>query len=676
VVHGFRHSIHLTLQESSAMSLWKRFSLPRLIHPVRTSPRAGRFRPALHSLEDRTVPSADLFADATVLTGSLVTATASNAGATAEASEPAGEGTSGEVNSVWWSWTAPANGYVEVNTIGSDFDTLLAVYTGSSVDSLALVAANDDAFDTQSQLLFLAQAGETYHIAVDGFDSTTGNIVLKLGTTPANDNFNAATVVAGGTVTGGNLAATREGGEPEGASDPVNSVWWNWAAAASGEVSIDTVGSDFDTLLAVYSGDVIDNLTLVAANDDFDFPNSLASKVTFNAVAGTSYRISIDGYLNETGNIVLNLPDAPPDNQPPAISNQSFSVNENSPAGMVVGTVAASDPDAGQTLSYAIIGGNGAGVFAIDSATGRITVADAAALDFESTTSFTLTVQVTDSGSPALAASATVTVNLNDVNESPSITSPAVFDVDENSAIGTLVGRVSASDPDAGQTLRYAIVAGNSGGAFAIDSISGDITVANTSALNYESTSSFSLTVEVRDDGVPVLPSTSTVMVNLNDVNDAPVLDNSGSMALGDIKTGQTNNSGTRVADLLASAGNRVSDEDAGALRGIAIVGADTSHGSWQYSLDNGATWLSLGSVSNGSARLLSAGARIRFVPGLLYSGTITNALTFRAWDQTSGVNGGLANTSTNGGSTAFSTATETASIQVRGLLGLGILGL
>jgi hypothetical protein len=155
-------------------------------------------------------------------------------------------------------------------------------------------------------------------------------------------------------------------------------------------------------------------------------------------------------------------------------------------------------------------------------------------------------------------------------------------------------------------------------------------------------------------------------------VNDAPVLDNSGSMALNAINMGQTNNNGTLVSELLASAGgNRISDQDAGAMRGIAITAADTSHGSWQFSLDGGATWRSLGSVSNGSARLLSADARIRFVPSLLYSGTVTNALTFRAWDQTTGVNGGLADTTTNGGTTAFSAVTETASIRVKSLLGL-----
>ena len=61
------------------------------------------------------------------------------------------------------------------------------------------------------------------------------------------------------------------------------------------------------------------------------------------------------------------------------------------------------DPDAGQAHTFAITAGNTAGAFAIDPSTGQITVANSAALDFETTPSFSLTVQVTDDGSPALS---------------------------------------------------------------------------------------------------------------------------------------------------------------------------------------------------------------------------------------------------------------------------------
>ena len=114
-------------------------------------------------------------------------------------------------------------------------------------------------------------------------------------------------------------------------------------------------------------------------------------------------------------------------NEAPTIANQSFGVNENTPNSTSVGTVVATDLDAGDSLTYAITGGNTGGAFAIDAATGEITVAttgeitvaNSAALDFETTPSFGLTVQVTDSG--ALSDSATVTINLTDVNDAPTI---------------------------------------------------------------------------------------------------------------------------------------------------------------------------------------------------------------------------------------------------------------
>jgi hypothetical protein len=532
-----------------------------------------RFRPGFLALEDRSVPAADLFANATLLEGSFVTATASNVGTTAEPGEPAGAGTHGVVNSVWWSWTAPVDGPVEVNTFGSELNTVLGVYTGDAVDQLTLVAANDDALDTQSQLVFEAVAGETYRIAVDGSEDSVGDIMVRLGVRPANDEFAGAVVVEGGTVTGHNMASTFEDGEPTaGTHGARNTVWWSWTAPASETVEVSTIGSDIDTVLAIYTGDAVDDLTLIAVNHDIAYPTWLASRIAFNAVAGTTYRIAVDGDLNEAGPIVLNLPGGSPENSPPEIAVQTFDVDENSAAGTVVGAVAASDPDPGQSLSYAITGGNESGAFAIDGETGEISVVGA--LDHEAIESYVLTIEVTDDGSPALSVAASVTVNVVDVNE-------------------------------------------------------------------------------------------------------APVLDNTGSMTLDEIGFGQTNNPGTLVADLIASAGgDRISDPDAGAVEGIAITAANTANGSWQFSTDGGATWQALGAVSNGSARLLTADARVRFVPNFLYSGTVTNALTFRAWDQTSGVNGGLADTTVNGGASAFSIATETASLRVRGLLGLGILGL
>src|SRR5688572_20662531 len=73
----------------------------------------------------------DRFADAQVISGSIGTTTDSNNGASKEPGEPNHAGEPGG-SSIWFRWTAPASGRFSFNTVGSSFDTLLAVYTGTS----------------------------------------------------------------------------------------------------------------------------------------------------------------------------------------------------------------------------------------------------------------------------------------------------------------------------------------------------------------------------------------------------------------------------------------------------------------------------------------------------------------------------------------------------------------
>lgn len=151
--------------------------------------------------------------------------------------------------------------------------------------------------------------------------------------------------------------------------------------------------------------------------------------------------------------------------------------------------------------------------------------------------------------------------------------------------------------------------------------------------------------------------------------NSAPVLNNLGSPQFGSVPEDATTGAGTTISAMIATGagGDPISDPDAIALEGIAVIAADTAHGTWEYSINGGTNWLSLGTPTAGASRLLAADAntRLRLLPSSNFSGTITSAITFRAWDRTSGTNGSTVNTSTSGGSTAFSSATETASIVV-----------
>jgi phospholipase/lecithinase/hemolysin len=126
-------------------------------------------------------PVNDNFANRITLQGTSATASGTNARATRESGEPRHAGNAGG-KSVWWTWTAPASGTVTVDTMGSNFDTLLGVYTGSSVSGLTTVASNDDAGGgtTASKLSFAATAGKQYQIAIDGYGGVAGSITLHV----------------------------------------------------------------------------------------------------------------------------------------------------------------------------------------------------------------------------------------------------------------------------------------------------------------------------------------------------------------------------------------------------------------------------------------------------------------------------------------------------------------
>ena len=372
--------------------------------------------------------------------------------------------------------------------------------------------------------------------------------------------------------------------------------------------------------------------------------------------------------LSSSASVVVFVDDG---NDAPVIADQTFSIDENSPVGTAAGKVAASDPDGGQTLTYSIVGGTAADAFAIDSDTGSITVENSSLLNFEVTPTFVLTVRVADNGTPGLCSTATITINLNDLNESATFLSAGPFEVDENVPDGTVVGTVTATDPDHATTLTYAITGGNPSGAFAIDPQTGVITVANASVLDFESNPTFTLTVRVTDNGTPAIPVSTSVVVTLNDVNDAPVLDNIGAMSLAAINQGDFTNQGTLVSALLTSAGEgRVADQDAGAKRGSRSSPRTrrVARGSTRpTAARRGSRWIGLERV--GALLAADSLTRVRFVPAPGYNGTLATGITFRAWDQTAGANGGLADTSANGGTTAFSKVVETASIKVRSAL-------
>lgn len=123
-------------------------------------------------------PINDLFANRWPASTSTSQTTGLNVGATSEPDEPINPSVAGS-KTVWWSWSSSTSGEVTITTVGSDYDTTLAVYSGSELSNLVLLGSNDDTSGLQSSVTFAAEAGVPYSIQVDGYSGATGTIVLN-----------------------------------------------------------------------------------------------------------------------------------------------------------------------------------------------------------------------------------------------------------------------------------------------------------------------------------------------------------------------------------------------------------------------------------------------------------------------------------------------------------------
>jgi hypothetical protein len=253
-------------------------------------------------------PNDDFAAAVDLGNGQTASASGSSLWATAQPGEPRHPHGVARA-SVWYRWTAPRSGVVKVNTCASDFDTLLAVYSGS-IPALTRVVNDDDGCGDGSLARFFAIAGTTYSIAVDGLAGAQGRIELRLRflVPPANDDFANALDLGNRlklSTSGTNQDATVEPMEPDHFDrNTIASVWYRWTPRASRRIRIGTCGSDLDTIVAVYRGAALDALTLVAANDD---ACGRGSRTRFRAVAGTTYFIAVAGYRRLQGTFALNL---------------------------------------------------------------------------------------------------------------------------------------------------------------------------------------------------------------------------------------------------------------------------------------------------------------------------------------------------------------------------------
>jgi len=158
-----------------------------------------------------------------------------------------------------------------------------------------------------------------------------------------------------------------------------------------------------------------------------------------------------------------------------------------------------------------------------------------------------------------------------------------------------------------------------------------------------------------------------SAQIQVTNLNDAPELNNSGTITLTDINEDDTNPIGDLVSAIIASGGiDRITDvDDNNPLEGIAVTSVDNTNGTWQYRESASGPWSDIPLLVAGDALLLDPADSLRFVANADYDGT-SGDITYRAWDQTgSGNAGSVVTISATGGTTPFSTTTETASLNV-----------
>ncbi len=364
---------------------------------------------------------ADAFSNRVSLTGASGLIRGTTVGATRETGEPLHAGKSGG-KSVWYGWSAPATGIATIHLLGSSFDTLLGVYTGTDVASLTEAGSDEDRGDfLTSKVSFNASAGTNYAIALDGFANWSGEYVMSWSLETTTDTLPIITshpqgqiaseggsVAFAATAAGNGLsyqwfrnsasladatnsslvltnlqmsdvgdytvritndvnrsvqsrAAALELGDPssvftrdkfedlpeEGGGNlagdgkhPIihlsvsagtvlnhtfstvggttqlretnhcgvlggSSRWLSLIASNDGIVQLDTLGSDFDTVLAVYQGADLLNLTLLACDND-GAPDHIRSLVRFPVQSNQQYRVVVDGVGGTQGVVRVN----------------------------------------------------------------------------------------------------------------------------------------------------------------------------------------------------------------------------------------------------------------------------------------------------------------------------------------------------------------------------------
>jgi VCBS repeat-containing protein len=327
----------------------------------------------------------------------------------------------------------------------------------------------------------------------------------------------------------------------------------------------------------------------------------------------------------------------------------------------------AADVDHDAVLSVVDVSGLTAGL-SLSGSTLTVDPTDAAfqSLKLGESQQIVVSYSVSDEHGAKVAQTATITITgTNDVPTVVAALSAAADEDDAGFSVDLLQG---ASDVDHDAVLSVVDVSGLTAGlSLSGSTLTVDPTNAAFQGLKLGETQQIVVSYNVSDEHGAKVAQTATITIT--GTNDAPVLNATfnASLATENEDPGAPVGAVGTLVSSIVGFGTNVSDADGGALTGIAVTGSATTLGQLWYSTDGGSTWQLAPTVSDSNALLLAANSstRIYFEPAEDFSGTVAAAITFRAWDQTSGTNGGTADTTANGGTTAYSIQTATANLQV-----------
>jgi len=260
------------------------------------------------------VPPDDTCATGTVIPGTTQSLTPDSyctMGANATVLEPQEScevGGVGVSNTVWYSFRACGNGTLSLDTNGSGYDTVLALFSGTCGSAVQVACDDDSGTGSNSQLVNVPVTGGTqYFIKISDYGGPNGGTLIWHFTynaaVPANDNCAAATLLPAGSFqdTYCTITSSLQASEPIeacGVAPRDHSVWYRFVPAASGPITADTFGSDFDTVLSLFSGSCASPVAMLC-NDDTEGRQSLLAGVPLTA--GTSYLIKVDSSGTDVG---------------------------------------------------------------------------------------------------------------------------------------------------------------------------------------------------------------------------------------------------------------------------------------------------------------------------------------------------------------------------------------